>query len=219
MDMTPFPSGRSKTGIHSFAHAGHVRNRTRRVTHARMNSNYRGKRTSSCGGDLHQRDDSAAQVGETSKSTVSVCAYLRAVAAGIMLAASICVHAQSNATTSTLLQPAESMKCVGQYAATICAGHELSLRQAQMSGLLQQEREKLAGKPKDLTDLAAAQAAWERFADAECILQVGEPGPLSGSGYPERYARCKQALVETRIEQLKMDIACKDHECWRRPWR
>ncbi|MGA0585805.1 lysozyme inhibitor LprI family protein [Dyella sp. KRB-257] len=51
--------------------------------------------------------------------------------------------------------------------------------------------------------LAVAQAAWEKFARAECTFEAGEPGPDSGTGYPERWARCMQAVVQARIGQVK----------------
>lgn len=108
-------------------------------------------------------------------------------------------------------------KCEGQAAANVCAGHELDLKQTEMAELIGKEHDKLDGFSQAQQHLAVAQAAWEKFARAECTFEAGEPGPDSGTGYPERWARCMQAVVQTRIGQVKGYLACQHDGCWPKP--
>lgn len=112
---------------------------------------------------------------------------------------------------------AYAAKCEGQAAANVCAGHELDLKQTEMADLLRKEHDKLDGFSRAQQHLAVAQAAWEKFTQAECTFEAGEPGPDSGTGYPERWAQCMQPLVQARIGQLKGYLACHHDGCWPKP--
>lgn len=139
------------------------------------------------------------------------------LAAIVLLAMSACASVQSADRPDAMLKWARTANCGNQAAANICAGHELALEQAKMARLLGQEQDKLQGFSKALEHLAAAQAAWQRYSDADCTFQAGEPGPDSGTGYPERFAQCMQSHVEARIDQLKVYLACQHDGCWPKP--
>jgi uncharacterized protein YecT (DUF1311 family) len=140
------------------------------------------------------------------------------LAAIALLAIATCASAQQPVKRQEpMLKWAQSMKCGNQAADNICAGHELALEQAKMAKLLDQEQEKLQGFSKALEHLAAAQAAWQNYSNTDCTFQAGEPGPGSGTGYPQRFAQCMQSHVDARIAQLRLYVACQHDGCWPKP--
>jgi uncharacterized protein YecT (DUF1311 family) len=127
-------------------------------------------------------------------------------------------HAQSSkGSGDDPLLWAKAQKCQGQAAANVCAGHDLDLKQAEMTELLRKEHDKLNGFSKAQEHLATAQDAWEKFAQSECTFQAGEAGPSSGTGFPARWGRCMQPMMQARIKQLKRDLACQHDGCWPKP--
>lgn len=62
--------------------------------------------------------------------------------------------------------------------------------------------------PDETKRAVAAQAAWIRFRDAECLALSGGPRENGGTIWPLLNNQCLSRLTRDRTEDLKLQVAC-----------
>ena len=102
--------------------------------------------------------------------------------------------------------PALCSKERNQAEMTRCADQLLRKEKADMANTLQELlKESDADSRKYVSD---AQAAWEAYADKECLSRIGGSPNRGGTIWPMMNLQCHVGLARQRIKDLKEQVKC-----------
>lgn len=110
-----------------------------------------------------------------------------------------------------LCGPAQAQECgdqTSQAAMNECANHAYRTSDAALNAAYREIVARLADDEAGRGRLQAAQRAWLAFRDAECAFATADSA--DGSIHPYLQATCLDALIQARLGQLKIYLACQE---------
>jgi uncharacterized protein YecT (DUF1311 family) len=99
----------------------------------------------------------------------------------------------------------------GQAAMNICSGNKYNKADAKMNKQYKQLLTQLKTK-ESKERLKAAQRAWLKYRDADCLYYNGAPED-GGSSYIQLDTMCKYRHTRQRIEELERFLNCTQQGC------
>ena len=93
----------------------------------------------------------------------------------------------------------------------ICSFYDYKLLDAELNTNYTKQLERLKGSPA-AKRLIAAQRAWLRYAESDCLYQAG-PREESGSIWPFQHNTCMSAHLKQRIAVIKEFLECTQGGC------